>query len=161
MLNFPPCLSLRLFVCLAHSIYISALGRGVLLFSLSSSSFYMLLFGVPKYNDGPMQHKRRLQRVLYIPRNHASVHCCVLFFLILHKIFLSFSPSYVGCVRVCDLAPPDGAYPLNIFSVTGPGETTSFKAHQRGRAIPGDGNPRAQELRHSAASRFDSEYILV
>ena len=71
------------------------------------------------------------------------------------------SPSYVGCVCVCDLAPPDGAYPLNIFSVAGPGETTSFKAHQRGRAIPGDGNPRAQELRHSAASRFDSEYILV
>ena len=67
--------------------------------------------------------------------------------------------TWVVCV--CDLAPPDGAYPLNIFSVAGPGETTSFKAHQRGRAIPGDGNPRAQELRHSAASRFDSEYILV
>ena len=120
----------------------------------------MLLFGVPKYNDGPMQHKRRLQRVLYIPRNHASVHCCVLFFFFFYTKF-PFRFSKLRGLCVCDLAPPDGAYPLNIFSVTGPGETTSFKAHQRGRAIPGDGNPRAQELRHSAASRFDSEYILV
>ena len=101
MLNFPPCLSLRLFVCLAHSIYISALGRGVLLFSLSSSSFYMLLFGVPKYNDGPMQHKRRLQRVLYIPRNHASVHCCVLFFFFFYTKFpFRFSKLRGLCVCV-------------------------------------------------------------
>ena len=61
----------------------------------------MLLFGVPKYNDGPMQHKRRLQRVLYIPRNHASVHCCVLFFFFFYTKFpFRFSKLRGLCVCV-------------------------------------------------------------